>query len=175
MGIVLGSEAPLNTGWLQFASTASFSSDGNGTDAWTNPGFVLANDGSVASDLLINGTQTDGLLCQGLESFSIPESSVIVGVEVALVDLFCANGPTAFTQLQLVKGGVATGDNKTSGSIPTATGTTTVKGSFVDDWTAGLSPADVIKSDFGCVAAFSGTQFSSQFSIDQIKLRIHYK
>jgi len=152
-------------------------SDPPGTSLnWTNPGNVAADDGT-------NATITSGLFDLSVTSFrlectdfdfAIPGGATILGIEVT-IERQASAGQHRDTQVQLIKGGSTSGDNKadTATNWPSSM-TAKTYGGPTDLWGLSWSPSDINATNFG-VAEY-GTNFTNnvQIAMDYISITVYY-
>lgn len=150
------------TAWsyVQSIVTAGTNVDNGGGNAWSNPGNITAEDGSVAS-ATVNGTAaTDFLDGQMSTPFAIPAGATRKGYEVLLVQRERGGGTTGNCRdnsLRLLDGGgSAVGDNKAlTASWPTDP-QSLLYGGPDDLWGTSLAVDDVNDAQFGARFALQG-------------------
>jgi hypothetical protein len=127
-----------------FPTSGAIANRAGGTDNWTNPSNITADDGSVAS--LNTNPQSHYLIASGF-GFSIPSgatiNSVTVKVESSLTNVV---DKEMHAQLQ-DNGGSLIGSSKFV-LLGASTGLT-IYTYAVDNWGATLTPAIVNDADFG--------------------------
>lgn len=151
------------------AGTGTSVTRGAGT-AWTNPGNITANDGTVAS--CNSGASGSANLRASNFAFNIPANSLIQGFTV-VVDMAESSAGTETVSVQLVgPAGTAIGTAKTF----VASGTTLTlytTGSSTDLWgTTGLTAADVNDIDFGVYVWYTT---SHNTTVDYISIDVNYE
>lgn len=146
--------------------------DSGGT-TWVNPSNAGANDGSETTSEF--STDTDYLDCTNF-GFSVPDGT-INGVVVEVERRQTGTDPPKDKVVQLIKGGVPTGDNKadTVTSWPSSVAVATY-GSSSDGWSASLAASDVNASTFGVrVEATRATGKSGGIAnIDYVRITVYY-
>lgn len=152
----------------KIAGTGTSVARGSNT-AWTNPGNITANDGTVAS--CNSGTTGSAYLRASNFGFAIPAGSVINGI-TAVVDMAESSSGTETVSVQLVNDAAALfGTAKTF----VASGTTLTlytSGSGTDKWgTTTLTPALVNDVDFGVYVWYTT---SHNTTVDYISINIDY-
>lgn len=163
-----------NTGWVSFASTASFSSEAGAGIAWSNPGLALVEDVTQSAlALFFSATgDTNPLMAMGLAGSPVPDDAVILGVEVRYVRAG-GSGVTDDT-IQLVKNGVAAGNNKSVGGGWSSSLNEDIFGASSDLWGLELAAADVNAPGFGVKTIANGATAFQTAAIDVIQMRITY-
>lgn len=162
-----------NTGWVSFASTASFSSEAGAGIAWSDPGNALAEDVIQSALAFFNVTgNTDQLSAIGLAGDPVPDDATVLGVEVRYVRSGGA-GVTDVT-IQLIKDGVNAGDNKSVGGGVSSSLTENLFGGAADTWGVALTPADINAPGFGVATVMNGATAFQTSSIDVIQMRFTY-
>lgn len=155
------------------ASATASPSSASGT-GWTSPTNVAAADGSYASVSLAPAALSNPLVITGY-SFAIPVGATILGVTVSPKGRFNTGDGAQLTQIQLVVGGSATGDQKGPQAL-TGTNTSYDIGGSADLW--GLTPtvAQVNASDFGVQLRGQeiGGENSVNVDVDHVPITITY-
>jgi protocatechuate 3,4-dioxygenase beta subunit len=151
---------------------------GSGTEAWTSPDNIKADDGIVAT---ISGNLADNEITEDLIAsnygFAIPSNATITGIEVIIDRRATGTDDVQDESLRLIKGGSVQGNDKaaTSTGWP-ATLTAVTYGSSSDLWGLTWTPTDINASNFGL--AFSaqerGTGTSKVPEVDYIKIKVYY-
>ena len=111
--------------------------------------------------------------------FTIPSSATIDGVVVSVERrgalLAGGAGTVRDTTVQLLKGGVATGDNKAETTLDwPAADTVQSYGSTTDGWGATLAATDLNLSDFGVRLAVEGHVGVELAEIDHVTITVYY-
>ena len=136
--------------------------------AWTNPGNITANDGTVAS--ITGGATGSAYLVGSNFGFAIPTNSVINGVRV-IWDVAESSAGTEVCTVQLQnETGALFGVTRSFTANGTALTLYTV-GSLTDLWGATLTPAIVNDVDFGVRMWFTT---SHNITVDYVSVEIDY-
>lgn len=151
------------------AGTGTSVTRGAGT-AWTNPGNITANDGTVAS--CNSGSSGAAYLRASNFNFNLPANSLIQGFTV-VVEMAESSAGTETIRVQLVgAAGTAIGTEKTF----VASGTTLTlytTGSSTDLWgTTGLTATDINDTDFGVYVWYTTTHNTT---VDYISIDVNYE
>ncbi|KKK51284.1 hypothetical protein LCGC14_3116500, partial [marine sediment metagenome] len=172
-----------------FISSSSFSQGLNnpstgehvaGSDVdWTGPESITSSDDSrTVSSSISSGSVTDTLRAAGF-GFSIPSSATIVGIEATVEKRRTAGaGNITDNLVQLVKNGVATGDDKSL--IPdwdTSADEIRTYGSSTDLWGTTWTVNNINSSSFGLafqaqVDALEGSAGTA--GVDNIQIKVYY-
>ena len=151
-----------------------------GSNEWTDPGNVTADDAANASTAFGALSQSDSLFAD-LYGFSIPSGATIDGIEVKyerVLPQWGEGAPTVTsTDLQLAEGGVVIGTVDTDLSDWTFSVVAVTRGSDSDDWGAALTPEIVNSDTFGVRLeatwdAALGTTDTAE--VDYIQINVHY-
>jgi hypothetical protein len=122
-------------------------SGGVGT-AWTNPGNITAEDGTLAVATNIpDASNSQDLIASGF-GFAIPSYHTILGISVRVKKSGSGAGLTDLTT-KLRKAGVAVGTNKASATAWAALANFTYGTGTTDLWGAAWTPADINAANFG--------------------------
>jgi len=162
-----------DTGWLDFANFASVDGAGN---SWANPANASASDNSYASMTpSIIATSNDHHHSTS-PSANVPAGATIDGIEIQIErngkDFF-GSPSTVDDNVQLIKGGVRSGTDKSAGNWPTTEQVNTYGGQ-ADLWGFTLTPADVNAADFGFAIRASNNGIGQQATIDHVQVKIYY-
>lgn len=151
------------------AGTGTSVARGAGT-AWTNPGNITANDGTVAS--CTGGASGSAYLRASNFGFTIPANSLIQGFTVK-VDMAESSAGTETVSVQIVN---AAGSPVGTAKTFVASGTTLVvytTGSGTDLWgTTGLTATDINDTDFGVYVWYTT---SHNTTVDYISIDVNYE
>ena len=125
-----------------------------GTQVWSNPGYITADDTNYAS-CSAAGSGSSHYLKGTNPAFTIPSGSTINGIELTINRRSFANSGNQYTVdniVKLVKGGTVQGNDKadTVNHWPTSL-TDKVYGGSSDLWGLSWSAADINASNFGAV------------------------
>lgn len=135
------------------AATGNTSAIGGGTKIWTNPTNIEANDGAVATCTSVGGQVSDDLIGTGF-GFAITSTDTINGI-LFEVRYACAGGGSTENTVNLLKAGVSSGTNKSTGATP-PTGLTTVSyGGSGDLWGTTWTPTDINNANFGAATSYN--------------------
>lgn len=150
--------------------TSGTTADRASATAWTNPGFITADDTSYATAAV----PTDYLIATGYDFSSIPNGSVIQGVTVVVNASESGSGLSDYVP-QLCSAATPTliGSAKTAISLNGTTQTSNTSGSSSDVWGASLTAAIVKNSGFGAV--IWSTDTTNTLSVDYITIDITYE
>lgn len=142
--------------------------------AWTNPGNITLNDGSLATASLSGSDDWSPYLKGTNFGFAIPTDSIIAGIKLEINRK--NNGFAAKDDVvKLVKGGTVVGDNKASATSYPASLTVENYGDSTDLWGTTWTYSDVNASDFGAVLSFTQNGFSSSSAaVDSFKITVYY-
>jgi hypothetical protein len=153
-----------------------------GNLSFSNPGNASGSDNSRASAnvlaTLLTGT-TNYLKATGF-NFSIPPGASICGIRVEIEKRAGGLSLAAWIRddrVQLIKGGVITGNNQAIASDWSGTEAYHTYGGITDLWGTTLDPADVNASDFGVAisAEFLGLLFVlPSVQIDDIRMTVYF-
>ena len=164
----------------KFAGTGA-NNAGVGSIAWLNPGNIVSDNNTDATNEASPGFTTNRLVATnfGITSGDVPEGSTIDGVEV---EWGLWSDGTIFIQTnnyQLWDAGAVIGSAKTDSTVWPGSETARVKGGAADVWSATLSQAIVTGSGFG-VALWMlydpetlGAPGETH-RVDYVKLRVYY-
>jgi len=148
---------------------------GTGTEAWTNPSNVSADDGSFASTAsnLSNLEVTKDLIVSNY-GFTIPSNATITGIEVIVDRRATAANNIKDKSLRLIKGGTVQGNDKASTTDWPTTFTAVTYGSSSDLWGSTWTPSEINASNFG--ASLSAVELSGtpKPEVDVIKIKVYY-
>jgi hypothetical protein len=136
------SQGPLYTG-----TGANFND--LGLTAWSNPTNIQGDTTSTAAtvNITLNGAASQRLRASNF-GFSLPSSATVNGVTVEVEAGSANNSRQRWNSVQLLKGGVETGNNNSDASSINAKSIKTFGGA-TDGWGASLTASDVNSSGFG--------------------------
>lgn len=153
--------------------TVANDSSSVGGVAWSNTSFALTSNDQYATVLISPFGSSYFLKCTNF-GFSIPSGATINGV---IVGVECWSEQLLATDynVNLVKGGTPSGDNKAYNPDITTESTITY-GGISDLWGLTLTPTDINSSTFGAAWAGinSSPKFSSRIYIDTITITVYY-
>ena len=165
----------LDTGFINFAAEGSFSSIAGTGLTWNTPGNALLQDAGTANVFFVSPDTTEIIRAVELTGDPIPLTATIVGVEVRHFKNEVGAGGITDNLIQLVKGGIAQGDNKSVGAAyPTGGEAEAIYGGPSDMWGLSLTPADVNAADFGTDHIADGGIAFGTASINHIQMKIYY-
>jgi hypothetical protein len=148
-----------------------------GSQTWSNPGYVITSDNNRASANMNTANIISHYLKTTGFGFDIPTGRTILGI-VAEVER-SESGTTlrvSDNSVKLVKGGVISGDDKSTGiDWPSADEYITYGGSS-DLWGQTWTPADINASNFGFVisAKKDSSTNSRSAQINYIRITVYY-
>jgi len=152
----------LDTGNV-FPTSGSIANRAGGTDNWTNPGNITADDGTNAA--LSTASQSHYLIASGF-GFSIPTGATINSVTVRAEAASAFGGQQFHAQLQDDTGALIGVDK-----FENIAGAMTVYTYTVDNWSATLTPAIVNDADFGVRFYIASI---SDITVDFVTVKITY-
>lgn len=177
LGIANGPTAPTSLGPLN-TGTAVTNGDG-GTTAWTNPTNAQVDDGVFATNTDVGpaGPFADELKCTNF-GFSVPTGAVVQGimVEVKGKGTF-TGGQTCNVHGKLIKGGVASGNDQTVGSLGASNVIIGSAGNSADLWGLSWSAADINSSTFGFLlnTRIINVAGNANSFIDTVRITVFYQ
>lgn len=150
-----------------FPTSGTIANRTGGVENWSNPGNILADDGSISS--VVTASQCHYLIASGF-GFSIPAGSVILGVTVKIEAYTDFSTPQLRTNIQ-DDGGALIGSEKAQSMSGGAAYTVYTYGSTSDVWGAPLTPAIVNDADFGVRI---WVQSISDVRVDYVTIAVEY-
>lgn len=154
--------APPPTVFPNFPGTGA-NVDGPGTEAWTNTGYITADDVNYAYVVLPNtetSTFTSDYLQGNNYGFSVPSGAVINGIEVKIMRQSSSYNPDGVgiydASLNLLRDGVISGADYGDEAIWSESFTEVTYGGEYDLWGTTWTAQDINNPDFG--VSFSVTQ-----------------
>lgn len=157
---------------IPLKGSGSQSTDGAG-QTWNSPGNIKANDDVYATSI-VQSNSTQNLKATNF-SIIIPDQAEITGIVVEVRRKASNASSARDLTVQLLKNGIATGENK---AIATAYGTSegaVVYGLSNDLWNTTWTPEDLRNSNFGVV--FQAEEYaglSTTVSVDSIFIQVYY-
>ncbi len=151
---------------------------GIGTNNWTNPGRIIADDTQYATCTMSPGQSTRYL--QGTDyDFTIPGTAVITGIGVSIMRESDANGggnSINDVTVRLIKGGVMVGNNYAVATDWPTNMTLANYGGAGDLWGTTWTPAEINATNFGATlsAATQSTASNRTASVDFIRITVYY-
>jgi parallel beta-helix repeat protein len=151
---------------------------GVGTLAWTNPGYITADDTSYAT-ASVNQNVTTNYLEGTNYGFAIPSNATINGIGVTIGRYSSGTSSPRIhdVSVNLIKGGTIVGSNKaaTTTDWPTTSIASTTYGSNADLWSTTWTPADINANNFGVALSVNNTYTSSRTAyVDYIQITVTY-
>jgi hypothetical protein len=151
---------------------SSFSQSGSG-QAWSNLTNLEATDGVYATCTPANS----GVLCQAISAtgfgFALPSTATVTGIQVAIVR-HSASGNNGDTEVQLIKGGTAQGNNKANTTSYGGTDSIGTYGSASDLWGLTFLYNDINASTFGVKFQPTTPSGATTVSVDSITVTVYY-
>lgn len=166
--VVLG-----NTGWLNFKDGFSFSNQLPGDTAWTNPQDAQLEDGVNAISII---TVLPGVsqYLQGIDlNAPIPTGNTINGIEIRF-KTFTSSGIPLVNRVQLVKGGIISGNNNAGNEPIPAVLQYLVYGSPTDLWGLTLADTDINSANFGFALGVSASGTFTATFVDHMQMKIYH-
>lgn len=138
---------------LPTAATGSTTTIGGGTRTWTNPTNIELADGTNATVPFLAGAASSADLIGTGFGFAITSTDTISGItlQINYTDTGGA-GDVVENQVRILKAGVATATNHSTGATLPASAATVTYGGTADLWGGTFTPADINSTTFG--AAF---------------------
>lgn len=169
-----------DTGWIIAGDGATDASYGDG--AWTDPGNIVAEDGSEARrSLTVAGSvETSNYLKSSSHGLAVPAGSAIIGIEVRVKarKVAASAGTLTYDRVRVVKAGSVGSDEGSSGeTIPAGSYTTTDFGGSTDLWSDTWTAADVNGSGFGAAVAYTVTGSAGNAAnagVDAVWVKVYY-
>jgi hypothetical protein len=144
---------------------------------WSNTNNAMLSDDTYTGTGDISGgagAYTDYLVATNF-GFNIPGGATITGIEV-IVERSDASGLTSDYRVRIVKGGVISTTEMSSGAAYPAVDGNNIYGSPFDAWGETWTDVDINASDFGVAIAAqrNAAGGSSNATIDQILITVYY-
>jgi hypothetical protein len=147
------------------------------SNPWTTPNNVTVDDNTnVATCAVGLNEETDYLIADNY-GFSLPADATILGIEVRVDRAHNDVAAMLDSNIELLKAGVQTGQNKASGVYWPGLSTLAKKiyGSPTDLWQASWTKADIEDEDFGSrVVGIDDAGGAGTATVDTIEMRIWY-
>ena len=149
-----------------------------GSVDWSNPGNVVADDGTAATAALTTGGSTTSkyLKATGF-GFNIPSSATITGV-MAEVERYkdVSTNKIQDAAIRLVKANSVVGNSQSSNTVLTSVPTYRSYGHDTNLWGTSLTPSDVNSTTFGLAysASFTSGSGTTNVNVDHIRLTVYY-
>lgn len=153
---------------------------GIGTQAWSNPGNVTADDASNASGAAADKDEQMNWLKGSNFGFSIPAGSTIDGIEARLQAADVEESAVAgITHVAIYKDDSTAGDDLETGeTIVTATPTNYDYGDSSELWGLSWTAAEINSSDFQLRISMNANNISGFFAgdpvVDFLAVNVHY-
>jgi len=152
-------------------ATGNTNTIGGGTAPnWANPSAIEAAD-SVFATIFMNNRISKDLIGKGF-GFTIPGGATINGILLEVNYDSGTGTDTVETVVRLLKAGVASGDNKSTGALLPAVATTVSYGGSSDLWGTTWTPSDINNTSFGAATVYSATLDSA--SVDFFRITVTY-
>ena len=147
---------------------------GGGSKTWNNSGNIGANDGNLSTVVLAPDATSNDLIGSTF-GFSIPSTAVIDGIllEIRYVDSGGGGGINE-SIVQLFKGGVVVGSNKSTGATLPLALTTVSYGGSSDLWGTTWTPAEINASNFAAVFVVSSIGGLDIAGVDFFRITVFY-
>lgn len=142
---------------------------------WTSPASIEANTAFALFSVTANGNST--FMAGGTHGFTIPNGSVIKGIQVSFVTLNnSGTGSLQTGQLRIVKGGAAVGTiHNGSGAVYSGTPATENYGSASDLWGTTWAASDINAAGFGFeMNAVEVSGFAGQAGVRNFQITVTY-
>ena len=157
------------------ADTSNTKSAGAGS-GWTSSGNVVSSNNLRATTNVASGGQSADLIVNTFGGFSVPTDATVRGIRVQIERGASTSGAIGDRDVQIIKGGVATGtDNAISGDWNASDSTQTYGGS-TDLWGTTWTPAQVNAANFGVrlrVDNDAGSTVTAQ--VDHVQITVYYE
>lgn len=159
---------------LPTAATGTTNTIGGGTRVWTSPANIELADGTNAAvAFLAAATNSDDLIGTGF-GFAINSTDTINGIQLQINYTDTGGGSNVTeNQVRILKAGVATPTNHSTGAVLPVTATTVTYGGSADLWGTTWLPSDINSTTFG--AAFvcrDGAGIGDNAGVDFFKITI---
>jgi hypothetical protein len=145
-----------------------------GTQAWTNPGNVTAEDATfaTANGLPALPSLSHYLFATGF-GFTVPDGSTILGILVEWKRKGSTLGHVLDNSVKIVKGGTVQGDEKSTSFAWNTSNVFTSFGAADDLWGLAWTAADIRAANFGAAvsASLDATQTAS---VDFCRITVTY-
>ena len=148
-----------------------------GTQDWSNPGNVVADDTSYATATLLGAVGSDiSKYLQGTSyGFSIPSGATISGITVAIMRRADASAAVRDWGLQMLKGGTVVGSNRASDTLWTASMGEATYGGTTDLWGTTWTPAQINESGFGVSLYVWNSTYNNRIAyVDYMRITVTY-
>jgi hypothetical protein len=147
---------------------------GVGTEAWSNPGNITADDGSNASSNTTKNEQTNYLVGSNF-GFAIPTGATVDGIEARL-QVFSGDAASAITHAIIYKDNSTPGDDLEAGTTNVTTSPANYDyGSSTELWGLTWTPAEINSANFQLrMAMVAGSGTASTQQVDFLAVNIHY-
>jgi len=146
---------------------------GSSSITWSNPQNIGAADSVFAISAFGINLNTCDLIGTGF-GFSVPATATINGIQLDVNRESAVALNTIEGFVKLIKGGSATGNNKSTFAFLTTTPTTVSYGGSTDLWGATLAPSDVNASNFGAFVTYGYGPSGDQVSVDFMRITVFY-
>ncbi len=148
-----------------------------GTQDWSNPNNVVADDTSYATVALQGASGSD--LSKYLQAtnygFSIPSGATIDGIAVSIMRRADASAAVKDWGLQLLKGGTIAGSNRASETAWTSSLGEFTYGGAADLWGTTWTPAQINASGFGVSLYLWNSTYNNRIAyVDYMRITVTY-
>lgn len=157
---------------LPTAATGNTTTIGGGTRPWAAPTNIELADGTNATVIFTAATQKSDDLIGTAFGFSITSTDTINGFTLQ-ANYTDTGGSSAVVenQVRLLKGGVATTTNHSTGATLPPTAATVTYGGTADLWGGTWTPADVNATTFGAAMVLASTA-ADNAGVDFFKITV---
>lgn len=166
------------------AAGAGSSVDNSGSPSWTTPGNITASDDAYATCERVDAGESDYLV-SGSHGFTIPDGSIIDGIEVIFEASKAIDGIPSIEVLESELYLTLDGTTIASLSPPlnlgadnwTTSDVSYTRGSATDKWGGhaggNWSPANINSSTFGCMMVCN-FELGNVARVDYLELKVYY-
>src|SRR5215472_5533700 len=166
----MASQGP-NFPTFAIGNTTTFGS-GSSSITWSNPQNIEAADGVSSVSSGGANLNTCDLIGTGF-GFSIPATATINGIQLDVNRGAAVALNTIEGFVKLIKGGSATGNNKSTFAF-LSTPITVSYGGSTDLWGTTLAPSDINASNFGAFVTYGYGPNMDQVSVDFMRITVFY-
>ena len=145
---------------------------GYGSVAWTDPGNILASDGSKATAILSLGLTPSNYLVATDFDFAIPGGATIDGIVVEIERSCGMLESVADDRVRIVKGGTVGATDRSSADVWPDADAYKTDGSSSDLWGETWADTDINATTFG--VALSAGSDGGVASVDHIRITVYY-
>ena len=146
--------------------------DGGGSDvAWTNPNNAKVTDNTTTDNIWPSGGLRSNELLLSNFGFNLPDSAVVDGI---LVEVKRYGIQAVDSVVKLMKGGVATGDDKATTSGYPFIYEVKAYGGAEDLWGTTWTVAEINNSGFGVTLSAMNISGSGSANIDSVQITVYW-